>query len=130
MASPAGVRGSVSTKSRTATAKRLVRAFSSSAVRSTSWTRCRYRAHAIGGLFRYFWPFNRSLSAILQSLNPAIFAISASVQRDAAEQIEIREHLARAEDDRRERILRELHRQAGLFAQPLVEILEQRAAAG
>src|SRR6185295_6632836 len=35
-----------------------------------------------------------------------------SVQRDAAQQVEVRQHLARAEDHRRQRILRELHRQA------------------
>src|ERR1035437_1583775 len=52
------------------------------------------------------------------------------VYRHTAQQPEIAEHLARAEHDRRQRIIRDRNWQAGLFADALVEILKQRAAAG
>src|SRR5262249_35726207 len=50
-------------------------------------------------------------------------------QRDAAQQIEVREHLPRAENDRRQRIFCELDGKPGFLAQSLVEIPEQRPAA-
>ena len=52
-----------------------------------------------------------------------------SIDRDLPKQIEVREHLAGAEHDGRQRILGDLHRQTGLVAQTLVEVLQQRAAA-
>src|SRR5436190_2239398 len=57
------------------------------------------------------------------------FYVNALFEGDSAQQIEIRQHLARTEDHRRQRILGELYRKAGLLAQPLVEILQQRPAA-
>src|SRR5258708_34776897 len=50
------------------------------------------------------------------------------VERNSPEQVEVRQHHARAEHDRRQRIFGELHRQAGLFPEPLAEILNDRAA--
>ena len=52
------------------------------------------------------------------------------VDRNLPQQVEVRQHLAGAEHDRRQRILGHRERQAGLLAQPLVEILQHRAAAG
>src|SRR5215203_6106834 len=49
--------------------------------------------------------------------------------RNLPEQIEVREHLAGAEYDCRQRILGDLHRQSGFVTQTLVEPLQQRAAA-
>src|SRR4029079_7401737 len=51
------------------------------------------------------------------------------VNRDLPQQVEIREQLARAEHDRRERIFGHGQRQACLLTQALVQVLEQRAAA-
>ncbi len=53
-----------------------------------------------------------------------------SVDGDFAQQLEVGEHLARAEDDRGERVVGDGDGQAGLFADALVEIFDQRAAAG
>src|SRR5262249_11657765 len=50
------------------------------------------------------------------------------VERNLPLQVEAREHLARAEDDRRERILGHLHGEARLAAEPPIEVLQQRAA--
>src|ERR1051326_4227208 len=62
------------------------------------------------------------------SLLPSPF--SALFDRNLPEQIEIGEHLARSERDARQRILGQRDREAGLFAQALVEVLQHRAAAG
>src|SRR6188474_259661 len=47
------------------------------------------------------------------------------VDGDLPQQIEFTEHLAGAQDHRRQRILGARHRQPGLLAQPLVEVLQQ-----
>src|SRR5580692_11423811 len=52
------------------------------------------------------------------------------VDADLAQQFEIAEHLARTEHDRCQWIVGDRNRQAGLFADALVEIFQQRAAAG
>src|SRR5215217_4775598 len=46
------------------------------------------------------------------------------------QQSKVGKHLARAKNDRCQRIVRDEHRQTGLGAQSLVEILQQCAAAG
>src|SRR5439155_10860595 len=53
-----------------------------------------------------------------------------SIDRDLPEQVEIRQHLSRAEHDRRQRVLGHRERQTGLFAQTLVEVLEHRPSDG
>src|SRR5579864_1034779 len=53
-----------------------------------------------------------------------------SVNRDQAQEAEIAEHLSRAEDDRSERVVGDRDWQARFLANALVEILQERAAAG
>ena len=53
-----------------------------------------------------------------------------SVDLDFAQQAEIREHLAGPEHDRCQRIVGHGDGQAGFFADALVEVLDERAAAG
>src|SRR6187551_513194 len=52
------------------------------------------------------------------------------IERDLPEELEVRQHLACAEHDGRQRILGHGHGKAGFFTQPLVEILQERPAAG
>src|SRR5579872_4870807 len=61
------------------------------------------------------------------------FALSVAELRgraDLAEDVELFEGLAGADDDRAERVFGEEDRQARLFAQERVEVLQERAAAG
>src|SRR5512143_3098308 len=53
-----------------------------------------------------------------------------SDEGDLLQQLQVVEHLARAEDDGRQRVLGDEDRQLGLLADPLVQVLEQSAAAG
>src|SRR5207248_1273494 len=48
---------------------------------------------------------------ILKSSNPQILKLRISIERNPSKQIEVREHLARSENHRRQWIFRELHRQ-------------------
>src|SRR6266545_4555270 len=57
------------------------------------------------------------------------FRSTRSVDRDLAQQVEIRQHAPRAEHDGRQRIFRHRERQPGLFPQPLVQIFQHRPAA-
>src|ERR1019366_4419609 len=53
-----------------------------------------------------------------------------SVYRNLTQQTEIAEHAAGAEDHRCQRIVGNRHRQAGLFPNAFIQILDQRAATG
>src|SRR5688572_21530215 len=64
----------------------------------------------------------------LRSAYAAEAAPARLVNCDLAQQVELAQHLPRAEHDRRQRIFGARHRQAGLFTQALVEIAQQRAA--
>src|SRR2546426_2811033 len=55
---------------------------------------------------------------------------SRSVDRDLAQEVEVIQHLPRAQDDRGLRVVRHRDGEAGLLAEALVEVLELRAAAG
>src|SRR3954468_8889962 len=52
------------------------------------------------------------------------------IRRDLAQQADVAEHRAGTEDDGREGILGHEHRQTDVVAQPVIEIAQQRAAAG
>src|ERR1700679_1718715 len=52
------------------------------------------------------------------------------IDRNRAQQFEIAEHFSGSQHHRRQRIVGNRYRQPGLFADALVEVLEQRAAAG
>ena len=56
--------------------------------------------------------------------------IDALLDRNLAQQLEVAEHLARAQHHAAQRIVGDRNRQPGFFANALVEILQQRAAAG
>src|SRR5512137_513918 len=55
---------------------------------------------------------------------------SASDEGDLLQELQVVEHLARPEDDGRQRVLGDEDGQLGLLADPLIQVLEQRAAAG
>src|SRR5271170_3093234 len=52
------------------------------------------------------------------------------IDANLPQQLEVAQHFPRAEHDGSQRIVRNGHRQAGFFANALIEILQQRAAAG
>jgi len=52
------------------------------------------------------------------------------VDADLAQKFEVAEHFTGAENDRSERVVGDRNWQAGLFADALIEIFQQRAAAG
>src|ERR1017187_271261 len=59
-----------------------------------------------------------------------ILAATRSVDRNAAQQREIAEHFSSAQHNRGERVVGDRNGQAGFLADALVEILDERAAAG
>src|SRR5919107_2564880 len=72
--------------------------------------------------------FNSSFRIPRSSL-PSHSARQVVVPLDALEEVEVREHLARAEHDRGERVVGDRDGQARLYREPLVQVLQQRPAA-
>src|SRR5207253_4944041 len=77
-----------------------------------------------GESFRHARPLGTATSA-QSSKTENCFLVDANL----TQQFEVAEHLSRAEHHRSQRIIGNRYRQAGLLANALVEILQQRAAA-
>src|SRR3989449_2465638 len=82
------------------------------------------------------WMRSAMLSAIHMGLFEATMTLLIAsthrtlIDRDLSQQLEITKHFPRSEDHARQRILRQRDRQAGLFANSLIEILDERPATG